>query len=288
MKNIAYISAFSLWIFFFCACNKNEPGVPGEPEPLLNRLDSIVNPSKPFPKKTYVYDANNRFRSEPAWGDVSGEIYGTTYSYNSEGLVNKIRVSDYTIANDVVTEILINYQNGIPVTGKLKHTPYQNKPAYPYYETDSIVYKATNGKVTEIKHIDHKVYQIRNNQLEMISSTPGTKSIHTLTYQGNNLTKIETTNAAFAKVMTYGTKKGIFSAYRQKFVLWENENPTFSAENDLISIVEPFNKNQPPKWEKTTYAYQYNAAGYPKSSVVSRTDVNGQPLETYNLKYFYK
>ncbi len=280
MKNITYLSALSFCVFVLCGCNKNEPGIPEEPAPLLNRLDSVrASGFGIAPLSYYLYDTGGRFK-----GDAY--IDGTKYTYNNEGLVSTINTQQLMSPSGVSTDIKINYQNGIPVSGKLKHYPYQNKVAQPYYETDSILYKVANGKVVEIKHIDHAEYYQLNNQL--VKLVPGVKSIHTLTYEGNNLVKIQTTNAAFAKVMTYGSKKGIFSAKRLKFVLYENEDPRLSAENDLLSIVEPFNGFSPPKWEKTIYTHQYNPAGFPKSSAVSHTDALGKILNTYNLTYFYK
>lgn len=201
------------------------------------------------------------------------------YTYNKEGQIYEILVSYYNTSFSY-RKITIYYQNGLPVSGKTNYdyvasSKEINPPSY----IDSISYKTLNGQVSEIKYFDHKTYS----RGKLVSTNKDTTGRYIFSYAGNNLVKV---NTGYSETeYTYGSKNGILSASRLKFVLNHEDSPILHSSNELISSIA----NKPSSnWNKRTYKYTYYKNNFPKSASVTVSSGNGQPSWSYDLVFVYQ
>lgn len=279
MKNLAYISAFSLCIFILSACNKNEPGDPRESEPLLTRPDTIrfTGANNFTYAKFFIYDNNGKYLG------LGGLSYGIFYSYNSEDRVSSVKsIGINNGSNQPVVTTTVHYQNGLPISGSLKNYAVDYKDINPQYWTDSIQYTVLNNQVVRIRYFDRRHYADKTHQLLRLE--PGTTDTYTVSYERNNLSKLVRGSTVLWDA-TYGTKKGYFAAHKMKFFLFYGEDPELHSENDLTSATQPSSISA---WQKSTYSYQYNLAGYPKSAELNVVQSDGRNSYLQNVKYRYK
>lgn len=279
MKNLAYISALSLCILVFTACNKNEPGDPLEQETMLTRPDTI----RYYGANNFTYANFFTYDSKGRYLGSGGLINGVFYTYNNDDQVSSIK-SVTTLGNNeqVVITTSISYQNGLPISGSLKNYAVSYKDFAPKYWTDSIQYTVANNKVTQIRYFDRRYYDDKTKQL--IRLEPGTTGTYTVSYERDNLKKLEKGTTVLWDA-AFGTKKGYFAAHRFKFFLFSEENPEFHSENDIISATQPSSISA---WQKLTYTYQYNSAGYPKTAEMNVVQSDGRNSYSQSVKYRYK
>lgn len=276
MKTTATIVLLAAGLIVSFSCRKGSPTLPEIPpeekpqfpDPVLYRLDSTLKGEKPgFPGR-YTYNSDNKLTKVEV-----NDPFNTEYFYDSDGQV--IRLVRTAILPEVhtSTDIKINYKNGIPVTGTRNEKPYQNKVAYPYHYIDSMRYHVTDGKVRKITYFHRQM--IYAPRLNMNTLDRGIQDEIILHYDGDNWTGFTAVNTKTGNTISYGSKKGIFSAFRMKYVLFENDIAMLHSSNELLS--EEFRNGV-----KTSYEYVYDSAGYPRSAIIN------QQNNSYKITYFYK
>ncbi len=279
MKTLKLTYTLLACAIFLISCKKN-PGEPSEPEPLLNRLDTV---------KYSPYGSHSLIKYNED-GLIKDIIVGEsiTYTYNPNKTVKTVVTSSYSNEGHTIYEYKVNYEDGLPVSGRLKIQPPNRNSNTPVFFIDSIKYKTIANKVTELKSFDRKVYSSTTGQLNGIETD--TISATRYTYVSDNLTKTEFIPKQGAIVIseyTYGTRNGISSANRMKFVVTGNESPTLLSKNELLSSLATYGYGI-PYWEKIVYTYQYNKAGFPKTAEILYTRSAGTLTDTRTASYHYK
>lgn len=204
-----------------------------------------------------TYDDKNRLVTYSS----SEEDYRSKVTY--DGNSNPIKFELESDDTKQVFEITYN-GSGVPMTGlaKLVHaeTPEET------FQTE-IRYEAANGRVDKMYFTDET----------------GNEATYTLSYAGNNLTKVVYAGTDGELVLTwkFGSKKSPFSAARFKYLVIPDLFSVFSNENEILeSTVELTGVGS----ITTKHEYQYDAAGYPTSAIEKDDEGN----VTTNTQFHYK
>lgn len=225
-----------------------------------------------------------RYNDQNQITDVAGFINPSTtekYIYNNQGQITGISTL-YSSAETRTKEFVINYQNNLPVSGRMKYNPnVGSKDINPIYYVDSLTYKTSNGNVTEIKFFDRKTYHAKTNVLLAFSTD--TVDNYKMTYSNGNLLSVKSRylNSTF----TFGSKKGVVSSNKLKFVLNPEDNAILFSSNDLL---ESIINNTISDEVKTVYTYTYNQFNFPISSEVKRSWKSSSVVDNFSLTFQYE
>lgn len=217
-------------------CTKDESGSPTNTKYLQKY---VVTENGGNTTHTISYDNKKRITAIASTEDE----YRAIVTYDNKDNVTQLSL-DVEGDKQVIS---ITYNNaGQPQSAVMK-TRLAEQPNVE--KTTSITYQVANDKVTKIKFVDEE-----QNLFE-----------HTLTYTGNNLTKLLTTGNAGQIIMTYkyGSKKSPFTGARFKYVLLPDMFELLYSENEVIENTIDI-PNILSITTKTTY--QYDTAGYPTSA----------------------
>lgn len=237
---------------------KTDNADPDTPTPGAKYLERAVT-TEDGHSVTYhlTYDDKNRLVT----------YYSTEDDYRSkvtyDGNSNPIKFELESDDTKQVFDITYN-SSGVPITGlaKLINAETPNEA----FQTE-IRYEAANGRVDKMYFTDET----------------GNEATYTLSYAGNNLTKVVYAGADGELVLTwkYGNKKSPFSAARFKYLVIPDLFSVFSCENEIMeSTLELTGVGS----ITTRQEYQYDAAGYP----ISATEKDAEGNVTTNTQFHYK
>ncbi|WP_374166767.1 hypothetical protein [Arcticibacter sp. MXS-1] len=183
----------------------------------------------------FTYDSKNRISAYVNEGE--GET--ATFTYDGTGNLIKMEQSEET--SKEVYEISYN-SKGEPTTGTRKTfdgTELQS--------LEDITYTVSNGRVTEIK----------------TSSEDEITGVHKITYQGDNISKIEfeAEEGSYESTFSHDDKKSPFASAGFKYVLELGISTRFWGKNNMTSIKGGL--------QETTASYTYDNDGYPRTSEVT-------------------
>ncbi len=276
MKSFTLIALLSVCMFY--SCNKKESGKPIDAETLLIRPDTI----RYFGANNFTYANFFTYDNKGRYLGLGGLMTGVFYTYDNNDQVSTIKSVSTGGSNNIEITTKVYYQNGVPAWGSLKYYAVNIKDVNPQYWTDSIQYTLPNNKVTQIRYFDRRYYDDKTKQL--IRLEPGTTATYTVSYERNNLKKLEKGTTVLWDA-AYGIKKGYFAADRFKFFLFYGENPELHSENDISTVTQPSSISA---WQKLTYTYQYNSGGYPKTAELNVVQSDGRNSYSQSVKYLYK
>ncbi len=198
-----------------------------------------------------TYDDKNRLIAYNSTEDN----YRSKITYDSKG--NPVKFELESEGAKQVFDITYNGA-GIPISAlsKLTQAETPNEP----FQTD-ISYEATDGKVNRMHFKDEA----------------GNEATYTLSYVGNNLTKVtyKGTDGELALTWKYGNKKSPYGAARFKYPVIPDLFSAFSSENEITE-----SKLDIPGLGSvtSTYTYQFDTTGYPTS--VTEKDQDGNESKT--------
>ncbi|NRF39210.1 hypothetical protein [Pedobacter foliorum] len=266
------IKRFSLIAFCIiltiASCKKKDSRI--KPEDLPTALKSINVNDKAY--QSVEYDEHGRI------AQLSSGTFVDSFKYNEQNQVIEIIDENYaftTSASTFVTKVF--YKDGIPFSGSRKDASSHIKSPNAQYYVDSVSYKVINNEVTEIRYFDKKFYDYFTNELKY-TNTKDTL-VYYFSYLNNNLAS-ETLHKYAVGKYTYGAKKGILSAKKLPFVLYQGAPPVLYGENELLTSDDTV--------EIHTYNYTYNQADFPVSAKVGVTYKADYAPTSYNQSFVYK
>jgi YD repeat-containing protein len=246
-KNIVLFIVATSIAFTACKKNNNNNPVP-ENKQLLSKVTETSATDTTITNLTYD---NNKRLSLIKTSD--GEETKLTYNGNDlVGIENKF--------DSEKTTLKVTYNNGKPASAV--YSIYEDNALA---EKFNVTYTLTGDAVTEILFKDS-------------TNTPVYRNV--ITYQNNNITKVETfsgNNSLGKQEFTYGTKKSMFYNSRVKYVVDMLTVNLYSANEALTE--------KSALMEKTN-AYTYDSNGYPVSANVSEKLAGGNTT-TSKLKLEY-
>ncbi len=260
--------------FVWAGCTKNdEQAAVFAGKPLLTRADGSVE------YYTFLYDQGQRVTG--IMGAVAGISYHLLdFAYTGTQLewipAQFASVYGHHIYYDI---------NSMPTYSTLSSAPYSSSFKGTTQETDSIVFKNDNGKVT------YKAYfGIFKNILDY-SHTPSIYTtfiadsfiIYRMSYANGNIAKIRSEFKYLGRIVeeefTWGTRKGVFSNIEPlsmvcpEFTSYGFLFISLLSKNELVSYTKTYvNENNRKVIYK--YEYQYNSYGYPISLTQTESGTN--------------
>ncbi|MBK1441178.1 hypothetical protein JHJ32_14360 [Parapedobacter sp. ISTM3] len=198
---------------------------------------------------TYIltYDTKNRLIAYNSQEDD----YRSRITYDNND--NPIRFELESTGAKQVFEITYN-SAGVPLRAISVLSDLDNPDEE--LETE-ITYEVTGGKISKMHFADET----------------GNEAVYTLSYMGNNLTRVAYTASDGELVLTwnYGNKKSAYSAARFNYLVIPDLFSVFSSENEIIqSRLEIAGLGS----FTTTYTYQFDATGYPTAATEKDQDGN--------------
>lgn len=205
-----------------------------------------------------TYDGQNRIVSYNAQDNSEK----SSFTYDVNGNLIKYETGDGDDSKEIF-DVTYNAQN-VPVTGK--HRVYSNAVLV---SEEDLVYTVTNGNVTQI--------EAKNEDDEVTT--------YKITYQNNNVTKIELASAdgAMAVTATYGDKKSPFAGLSLKHLIAPVNLFGFYSKNEVSSITSSLNGQA---FARGIITYTYGNDGYPLTSSSTNPDDPAEP--PFNTKFEYK
>ena len=200
----------------------------------------------------FNYNSENRLISYVSEEDA----VSAAFQYATNGRLLTLK----TESDGVMHTLNVEYdQNGEPKKATLISHPKEEPEEE---ELTQITYQMNQGRVSRIR------YEQQNDEIIDFN----------LTYQGNNLVKIEGLNTDGSITMTsiFGSRKSAFFASRQKYVLLPDLMFDFFSENDVVESTLAIPDLAAIKLK---YNNQYNELSYPtlieeinqESEIESRT-----------------
>ncbi|WP_423149560.1 hypothetical protein [Rubrolithibacter danxiaensis] len=239
------------------ACKKDDNSGPDAPS--AKKLTKITK-TEDGENTVYslTYDSNNRLTSYKDQNNTEA----TTFTYDANGNIQKLENKE----GDDKTVFEVTYNNNVPVSGSFKTYEGNTIKA-----TLSLEYTVSGGLVTKIKQ-----------KMDAVALGEST-----ITYQGGNVSKVETTttipNVPASKTTltyTYGTKKSPFQNTGFKYILDPmGLSVQFFAKNDITSEKYDFPGTELDFQSNTQYTY--DSAGYP----LTATEGTGADAVTYKFEY---
>jgi len=232
-------------------CKTDNPG-PSAPPSGTKYLERAVT-TEDGQSVTYhlAYDDKNRLIAY----NSAEENYRSKITY--DGKSNPVK---FELESDGAKQVFeITYNNaGIPVSALSSLT----NPETPNKTMETgITYEVANGKVNKMVFTDEA----------------GNKAIYSLSYVGNNLTRVAYAADEGELVLTwkYGNKKSAYVGARFNYLVIPDLFSVFSNENEITE-----SKLEIPGLGSvtSTYTYQFDAAGYPTS--VTEKDQDGNESKT--------
>jgi len=259
-----------------CSCHKSDEA---EPENLLTRfVGYLLDGKQAYASVGYRLPDNNLISRID--GELGG-IYSQQLVYNSADQVTTIILQTYQTGSNERFEYRVNYENGLPISGTRRYTRTPSKTSSWEHTIDSALYRVANGKVVRITFFDSKTYDTMSNRLLIARTDTTEKCI--FNYSGEDLISVNTNRGL--REYTYGTKKGAGSAHKFKFLLYNDVDPIFYSEHDILSRI--WWKGTPSQ-QITSYVHKYNSAGFPISSEVYTATGLGKPNLERTMGYEYK
>lgn len=253
MKQTFLISLICLVVA--SGCKKNNAGE--SPSNITKYLQRYVTTTD-GESTTYslLYDSKNRlvgYHSEE-------DDYHSKITYDTQG--NPVT---FELESNGAKQVFdITYNNaGVPISAISTLIDPEN----PNEELETeIAYEVAKGKISKIHFTDES----------------GNEAVYTLSYAGNNLTRVTLTgdNGELELTWKYGNKKSAFSAACFDYLVIPDLFGVFSSENEItesrleITGLGSF---------ISSYTYQYETTGYPSSA--TEKDEDGNESKTV---YHYK
>lgn len=236
-------------------CNKDNSNDP-KPE-TLKYVQKIVK-IEDGNEIDYIFNYSNENR---LMGYVSEEdAVSATFQYASNGQLTAIRSEE----EGVIHKLEVTYEtNGDPKQATLTSHPKEEPEEE---EVTQITYQMNQGRVSRIRYVQPDDEIIDFN----------------LSYQGNNLVKIEGINSSGSVSITskYGNRKSAFYASRQKYILLPDLMFDLYSENELLESTLAI-----PDIAAITmkYAHQYNEQSYPTQieEVNEESEIESKMTITY-------
>lgn len=200
-----------------------------------------------------VYDSKNRLTEYNSLEDE----YSSKVTYDAKD--NPVR---FEIDSDQTRQVFeVTYgENGVPA--RTTHRLFDPETPGEIFETQ-ITYEISGGKIGKMNISDGTtVYS------------------YVLTYTGNNLTRVTNDAGELILGWKHGSKKSPYSSARFKYPVIPDLLPLFSSENEIVEMTIILPEYGPVSFKEE---YQYDAAGYPTSSVMK--DEAGSIVQRVDFHY---
>lgn len=276
MKTMKLFALFVIPALILTGCTKHDDEASVfAGKPLLNRVDDGVGQYYLF-----LYDGGQLLSGIRRWTGVTSYPFldftyaGTQLSWiPSQGS----QVYGQSIYYDV---------NNLAASATLRNAPYASSGKGQTQETDSIIFKNDNGKVSYKAYfgIFKNITNYAFNPPNYTAFIPDSFIIYRMSYANGNIAKIRSefknSGSIVEEEFTWGTRKGIFSNIEPLPVVCPEYTTSYGfffmsllCKNELVNYTRTY-VNENNRKVIFNYEYQYNKYGYAESVIQTESGTN--------------